>query len=243
MSISTPPSSAPPKKSGMGCLGCGCSILVVLFLLFGGLVGGCGYLIAKTYLAVTSETAADIPAAPADQNLTMSTQRKLADFDHDVKNHQAATISLSAEELNAMIANNPDMAKNNIHVFLSLDGDKGRVQVTAPTSVIGHGVNDGRYLNIDSSFGIHFDPGTKSIIVEFNTLHAGKMTLIGTPAEDESANGGFLQGLARGFSQSFGPSFNQSFNAGLRKNPDAESLLDQAKVVEIQDGQLVIKTQ
>jgi hypothetical protein len=243
MSISTPPPPAPPRKSGMGCFGCGCSILVILFLLLAGLVAGCGYLIVKTYQAVTSETAADIPAPPPDQNLVISTQRKLADFDHDVKNHQPATISLSAEELNAMIANNPDVIKNNVRVFLSLDGDKGRVQATAPTSALGHVVTDGRSLNIDSSFRIHFDTGTKNIIFEFNTLHMGKMTLIGAPAEDESTNGGFLQGLARGFSQSFGPSFNQSFNAGLKKNPDTEAFLNQTKTVEIQNGQLVIKTQ
>jgi hypothetical protein len=244
MSISTPPPpAAPKKKGGMGCLGCGCLFLVVILLLFGGLVAGTGYGIYAAYQAASSETAADIPAPNTDQQLVATTQRKLADFAHDIKDHQSATISLSADELNALIANNPDVAKNNVHIFLSLNDSEGRIQATVPTSAIGHGVSDGRYLNVDSSFEVHFDQGTKSIMFDFHTLHVGKMTLIGTPGADEQSASGFSQSFMRSFAQSFSPSFSQSFNTGLRKNPDAESLLNQTKSVDIKNGQLVIVTQ
>jgi hypothetical protein len=246
MSISTPPpppSSAPSKKAGLGCLGCGCIFLVVIFLLIGGLIGGTGYLVYKAYEAASSETAADIPPANTDQQLTSSAQHKIADFAHDVKDHQAATITLSADELNALIANNPDAVKNNVHIFLSMKESEGRIQASIPTSAFGHGISDGRYLNVDSSFEVHFDQETNSIMFDFHTLHAGKLTLIGTPAADDQNGSPMPEAFTRSFAQSFGPSFSNAFNTGLKKSPDAENLLNQTKSVEIKNGQLEISTQ
>src|SRR5471032_1664829 len=98
MSVSTAPPPAPPKKGGLGCLGCGCLVLALLVILFLGLVAGGTYLVYTKAVGLTSTTPATIPSFNGSDDLYHAAQQKLTDFDHDLKNHQAATIELSADE-------------------------------------------------------------------------------------------------------------------------------------------------
>src|SRR5471032_823507 len=102
MSVSTAPPPAPPKKKGLGCLGCGCLVLALLVILFVGLVAGACYWSYSEVIALTTTTPAAIPSFEGSDDLYQTTRQKLADFNHDVKNHQAATIRLSADEINTL---------------------------------------------------------------------------------------------------------------------------------------------
>jgi hypothetical protein len=216
MSISTPPPPVRPKKKGMGCLGCGCLILALLVLLVLGLVAGASYLGYRNVLNLTSTTPSALPAVASTDDLYNSAKQKIADFDHDVKNHQAATVQLSPDEINALIARDPTVQKYNIRSYVSFTSDQGRVQMSLPTELLSSGIVRGRYVNLDTSFGINFDPPTRSIILNFHNTS---------------------------FTNAFTPAFNQSFNKGVRQNPDGAALLNQAKSIEIKDGELVIETQ
>jgi len=238
MSISTPPV---PKKRGLGCLGCGCLVLALLVILFVGLLGGIGYWIYAEGVALTSTTSPAIPTFNGSDDLYLATKQKLADFDHDVENHQAATIQLSADEINVLLARNPDVSKYNIHTHVTLTNNEARLQISLPTDALTHGIIKGRYFTLDTSFEVHFDPQTKSVNLTFHTIQVGNETVLGGSPDNSASS--LSQGFMRGFQQSFTPSFNQSFNADIRKNPDGAALLDQAKSIEIQDGQLVIETQ
>jgi hypothetical protein len=230
MSVSTPPV---PKKSGLGCLGCGCLVLALLVILFVGLVAGISYLGYTKVVGLTSTTPAAVPSFDGSDDLYRTTQQKLADFDHGVKNHQAATIRLSADEINILIARNPDVIKKHIHAFVTLTNNEGRVQASLPTNELSHGILKNRYFNFDASFGVHFDPQIKSLNLIFHTLQFGNKVLIGP--NSNSNNAASMRSLT--------PAFNQSLNAGIRNNPDGAALLDQAKSIEIEDGELVIETQ
>jgi hypothetical protein len=240
MSVSLPP-PAPPKKRGLGCLGCGCLVLALLVILFFGLVAGACYFGYEKMVSFTLPTPASIPSFDGDDNLYQTTLRKLADFDHDVKNHQAATIQLSADEINVLLARSPNVIKNNAHMFVTFMNNEGRLQASLPTDGVTYGIIKGRYFSTDTSFEVHFDPQTKSVNLIFHTLQFGNKILIGPDSENTqtSANAAFSQS----FKRSFAPTFNQSFNSGIRQNSDGAALLDQAKSIEIQDGQLVIETQ
>ena len=231
MSISTAPPPAPPKKRGLGCLGCGCLVLALLVILFVGLVAGGTYLAYTKVVGLTSTTPAAVPTFNGSDDLYASARQKLADFDHDVKNHQAATVQLSADEINTLIARDPDVIKNNIHAFVTLVNNEGRVQASLPTDGLSHGIIKGRYFNLDASFGVDFDPQTKSVNLTPHALQFGNKVLIGPNSENAA------------FMRSFTPAFNQSFNNAIRQNSDAAALLDQAKSIEIKDGALVIETQ
>lgn len=235
MSISTPPPAAPPKKTGCGCCGFGCGILGLLAILFVGLVGVSCYAVYASTLKMTSSAPSDIPASTASDDVYMSARQKLADFDHDVKNHQAATIQLSADEINVLVAHNPDAIKNNLRVFVSFNNNEGRLQASLPTDALSHGVVAGRYANLDTSFEVHFDLPSQSVLLTLHTLQFGKSELLSPESENDAT--------AKTLILWYTAIFNQSFNASIRKNPDGAALLDQAKSIEIKDGQLVISTQ
>jgi hypothetical protein len=235
MSISTAPPSAPPKKTGWGCCGLGCAFLVVLAILFLGLIGGLGYTVYANAYKLTSSEPSVMPASNVGDDVYMAARQKLADFDHDVKNHQATTIQLSADEINVLIARNPDAIKNNLRVFVSFNNNEGRLQASLPTDTLSHGVVTGRYANVDTSFEVSFDLPTRSVILTLHTLQFGKEALLKPDSENDPT--------ARSLLLWYTAVFNQAFNASIRKNPDGAALLDQAKSIEIKDGDLVISTQ
>jgi hypothetical protein len=189
----------------------------------------------RTAIGLTTATPPAIPAFKGSDELYQSTRQKIADFDHDVKSHQAATVRFTADEINILIARNPDVINNHIQAFVSLSATEGRLQASLPTDALSDGFLKDRYFHVDTTFEVHFDPTGKSVNVIPNTLQLGDRVLAGPSAGDDRA--------AQSFMRSFTPAFNQSFNSGIRKNPDGALLLDQAKSIEIEDSQLVIETQ
>src|SRR5476651_689804 len=134
MSISTGPLPTPPKKkSGLGCLGCGCVVLALLVVLAIVMAGSVAYGAYKLALDLSSPTPPAITAFDGGDDLYQKARQKLGDFDHDVQNHQAATIRLSADELNTLVARDPNLMKNHIKVFVTMTDAEGRMQAAFPT--------------------------------------------------------------------------------------------------------------
>jgi hypothetical protein len=240
MSISTP-APPPKKKSGCGCLGCGCLIVIILLLLLAGLIGGMGYFGYKGLVNMTTATPAEIPAFTAPDSSYATVQQKMAEFGQATANHQPSSIQLSSDELNTLISHNPDLAKKNIRVYVTLTGDEGRLQASLPTDSLAQGVLPDRYLNFDVTFGVSFDQQAKAVNLEPKSLKVGTQTVLGeSPDNSQTAS---TANFNKMLMNSFVPSFNQSFNQGLRKNPDIAKFLDQTQSIEIKDGELVIQTQ
>lgn len=234
MSISTPRPPAPPQKRGLGCFGCGCLVLVILVILFFALMGGAGYFGYKKALGLTSTAPANLPAATTPDSTFQTTWQKLADFDHDLKDHQPATIKLGADEINAIIAREPNFAKNNVRALVTFTGDEGQIQASVPTSLLAPSMMklpQDRYFNVTTSFAVGFDSSTKGVTVTLHSLQCGDNVVF-------SSSSGNQQVV-----QLYANFLNQSLNTQIRKDPDGALLLDQAKTVEIHNGQLVIETQ
>jgi hypothetical protein len=242
MSISTTPLRAPPpKKRGRGCLGCGCLFLAVLAILVGGLLFGAGYWFYSATIAITTATPPSLPSFPGSDDLYQTTLRKLADFDHDVKNHQPATVRLSADEINVLIARNPDVIANHIQAFVSLSDNQGRVQSNIPTELLSYGWIKGRYFSFDASFEVYFDLPAKSANFTYQALKIGKSSILG-PNSDAGVTAADAASKQK-VMLTFTPLINQYINSGIRQYPDGADLLDQAKSIDIQNGELVIVTQ
>ncbi len=242
VTITPPPPPTPAKKRGFGCLGCGCLILALLALLLAGLVGGICYVAYTSASGLTSATPATASSYDGGDPMYQSARQKIADFDHDLKNHHAATIRLSADELNTLIARNPDLAKRGIHLYVTLNNNEAQMQWACPTSVLPVPLFAGRYFNGSTDFRVSYDPNDKAIDFDFKNLEVGNdLVLIGESEENSQASSA-KENFMRGFAKSFAPAFTKSFNDGIRKNPDGAALLDQAKTVEVKDGELVIET-
>jgi hypothetical protein len=225
MSISTTPPPAPPKKKGLGCLGVGCIILAVLGLLFLAVVAGGCYMGYQKVVSLTSTTATDIPSFHGSDDVYNAAQQKITAFGHDVANHQAATIQLSADEINTLIARNPEMIRQQARLFVSLANDQVQVQGSIPTDTFVQSILKDRYVNFDTTFGLGFNSDTKSIELSLHHLQIG----------DQPTPENLLPTMQA--------EFTPLLSAELQKYPPANDLLQQAKSIEVKDGELVIETQ
>jgi len=104
MTVYTPPPPAQPKKKGLGCFGCGCVVLLLLGVLTVGLTGALAYVIHSRLMEITSDTPANIATFDGGDEMYATAKQKLADFNHDQQSHQPATLQLSADEINTLIA-------------------------------------------------------------------------------------------------------------------------------------------
>jgi hypothetical protein len=225
MSVSTPPPPVQKKKSGMGCLGCGCLVLVLLVLLFVGLVAGGSYFIYEKMVGLTSTTPADVPSFNGSDDVYNAAQQKLAAFAHDVQNHQAATIQLSADEINTLIARDPEMIRKKAHLFVTLTNDVAQVQGSIPTSAFTQGILQDRYFNFDTTFGLGFNSDAKNLDLTLHHLQVG----------DQTTSPNLLPTVQLELAA--------LLNAKLQQNPTTKNFLQQAKSIEVKDGQLMIETQ
>jgi len=222
-----PPAPGAPvaKNRGLGCLGCGCLILVLLVLLFVGLIGGACYWTYHKAAKLTSATPSTVQTFDGGDALYQGATQKLTAFDQALQQHQPATLRLSADEINTQIARDRDFADNNIHVFLTMIDDKADMQISFPTNALQVNLFSGRYVNGEISFGMNFDPTSKTLNFVLHGLHL--------------ANQEVPKNILPTLQNELAPAINQL----LQKDPECQKILNQAKSIEIKDGVLIIEIQ
>ena len=147
---------APPRRKGLGCFARGCltvSIFAVVLAIagFAGLYWGLhrnsalfygSYWLAKTRSLATAPTI--VPEFNASDQQIQLAQERWQDFEQRTRAAQAAEIELSADDINALIANSDGVRGK---VFVSIDGNLLRLQVSVPLGeFLGR---PGYYLNGD----------------------------------------------------------------------------------------------
>jgi hypothetical protein len=236
MSVTTPP---PPiiirqRRSGFGCVGCGCTVLAILALLFLVLVGSGLYVAYKTVLGVSSTTAADVPGYEGGEQVFTSAEQKIAAFSADVDSHKPSTLQLNGDEINAIIAHDPAVIERNIHVHVTLT-DTVQVQAAVPSAPASWGIVRDRYFNIDTTCAIAFDANSKRLELMPTEVQIGDKVLVGgDAARDQSATAGIASVIT---------SLNQLLNDQMQKDPHTADLLHHAQTIAVTNGQLVIQTQ
>jgi hypothetical protein len=226
MAIQQPLQPAPKKKSGMGCLGCGCLILVLIFLLIAGLAAGVVYMGFKGLNGFSSaQPLAFTPYSGGEDNYA-NAQKKITAFNQDVSASRTSTLTLSADEINSLIAHTDGLKQFHAQVLVSMQGDELRLQGEIPTDFvpfINLGVKN-RYFNLDATTGVSFNSDTKEIELDLHKLQFGDTV------------------VPQNSLASLQASFSQSLNQQLQQNPGANSLLQHTQSITIKDGQFVIET-
>jgi hypothetical protein len=205
----------------MGCCGCGCLILVLLVLLLAALIGGSTYLV---YDKVTSTTAANIPSMDAGDDVYSQARQKISGFNHDLESHLPASLHLNSDEINTLIARNPDFAATKIQMCVTLTGDQGRLQASVPMAALTQDKVKDRFVNFDTTFGVNLDLDTRSLNLIFKSFQVGSEK---APENDLPLLQSFIN-----------PQINQVF----LNDAAAKSLINRASAIEIKDGELVIQT-
>jgi hypothetical protein len=225
MAISRPP---PPQKkdSGMGCLGCGCLILVAILLVLVGLAGGLAFFLYKDAVAVTSSAPAAFPPYNGSDDIYASAQKKISDFNQAVGTGNPATLTLSADEINSMLAHDRDLNRMHARYLVELNGDEARLQGSVPTDSIAliAPFIQGRYVNADATFALTFNTDSKTVGLDLHKMQIGD-----TPVPQNAL-------------PTMQVELYPWINMLLQKYPAASNALKAATTVGVKNGQFVIVT-
>ena len=225
MSISTPP---PPqkKKSGCGCFGCGCFIVILLLLLLIGLIVGGGYFGYKNAYKLTSTAPSDVPLFTGGEDIYKAAQQKTSELQHDIETHQTGSIHLSADEINSLIAHDPTLTQRQDRMFVTFTDNQAQVQGSLPTDSIPilQSVIKDRYINFDTTFGLNLDSSTKSLDIDLHHMQIGNVNAPSNALPTLQAE------------------LTPVLNMQIQNNASLKNLLQQAKTIEIENGEMVIET-
>ncbi len=213
------------KRRGKGCLGCGCAVLVAIVLLLAVLA----FLFYRKFDAVaqtyTSSAPADIPTTDGGDAVYRATQAKLNTFTQALQQNRPATLRLSADEINTLIARDPGYAALHGKVHVSLEGDTAEIQSSLQLGQVEKIYLADRYFNSDATLGLGFIPATHSIVLDVRRLQ-----LSGQPLPP-SAN------------QSLSQTLSTMVNQQLQLNSQAKTFLDRAQKIDVESGELVIESE
>jgi hypothetical protein len=131
----------PPRRRGLGCFARGCLVLLVFAIVLGiacfagvfwglqrhsAIVHGI-YWLAKTHSIADSPV--PVPEFSASDNQIQSVRERWQDFEQKTRAGQPAEIELTADDINTLIATNPDARGK---VFVVIDGNQLRLQTSVP---------------------------------------------------------------------------------------------------------------
>ena len=218
-----PTGAPPPQKSGggCGCFGTGCLIALGVLLLLGLVVGIGGFFVAKQFREnLTADHPVPVPVFPATEAQYSAVTSRLRAFSDAIKAHQGAALELSADDLNTLVAKDPDYADLRGKLFFTIEQDLLGVQASAPLGdmpIVGT-LFRGRYFNGKASGEITVSQGTLRFVP--HTLEANGKRL-GPDA---------MKGLTT--------RFDDSLQREIRRRPDAVKALSRIDTLDVGDGKV-----
>jgi hypothetical protein len=146
----TPPIVVVQKKSGWGCAGTGCVIVLIIAVLAAGALYLGGKKALQTVQSATTTVPVVIPTADAGPEVYTAAENKMDTFEQAFQRGAPATLHLNTEEINTLIARDPDWEKARGRVAVQLKDNTARLQASIDLSMMGTQIVAGRFLNVDS---------------------------------------------------------------------------------------------
>lgn len=205
---------------GRGCLFYGCLGLVVLFVVGAvGLYFGTRFVLNKAVSIYTSTSPAALPKVTISDDEFSVLQKRVADFSAVVKNPtNAASLTLSSDEVNALIAKDPGFSAFNNKLHVAIEGNQLKGTVSWPLDELGISKLKGRYVN--GMAGLKAALVNGQLIVNLDSLAVNGKTL------PESV----MQGLRA-----------ENLAKDLNKDPKKAEFIRKFENFEIKDGKLTLK--
>jgi hypothetical protein len=205
-------------KPRRGCFFYGCITGVVLLLLvMGALLVGLHY-VKKLVNRYTDTQPVELPTVQMPQGEIDKLKRRFEDFQTAVREQQPVQpLTLSADEINVLIANGRGGQALQDKLFVSLEGDQLKGQVSVPLKEIGLTMFKGRYLNGSATFSLSFHNGVLAVTPRA-VLVKGKLL----PEV-------YMQEIRK-----------QNLAASLANEPRATAVLQGLEDIQVKDGKLVV---
>jgi hypothetical protein len=203
-------------KARRGCFFYGC--IVGLLMMFVVVVAGLlGLRYAKKMVTDFTDTSpatlptVNLPPAEIDQ-----LNKKVDGFREGLRNKTAtAPLTLSADELNALIATNPDLQQLKGKLYVSIEGDQLKGQVSVPMEDLGLPAFRGRYLNGKATFSLALKNGMLRLTAQHITVKDKPMPDI------------YMQKIR-----------TQNFGKNINSDPRASAALNNFQEIQVNDGRM-----
>jgi hypothetical protein len=136
---------APPPAKGTGCFEKGC-LIVIAFVIFLAIAFAGGTFLAVRFLRSSyfATAPAQLPASTATKEEQQAARAKWQEFEDAARAHKGARIEMSADQINALIASEPDLRGK---AFVKIDDDTARLGMSV--SLDGSRLLRGRYMNAE----------------------------------------------------------------------------------------------
>ncbi|MCX6907290.1 MAG: hypothetical protein NTY01_04525 [Verrucomicrobia bacterium] len=215
--------AAAPKKHGCFFYGCLTSIVIAVLLVIGVCVAGYYGLskFANLALAYTDTEPMTLPAVQVDPAVYAALQKRVQEFKTVVDAGKPATLALTADELNMLVAGDKNAAQWKGRVWFEIKGNDIKGQLSMPldfvSSVPGLGKFKGRYLNGAASVQATMALGV--LVVRLQSLEVK-----GKPLPDE-----LMAALSR-----------ENLAKDATRNRETAAFLARLADLTVQDGKLIL---
>jgi len=146
-----------PAPSGMGCFAKGClSLIIAGLVLVAVFVGGTFFVLNRALNAFTSTQSVQIQVRQATPTERQVAKAKLDTLRSAARNHQEATIEFNADEINALIANEPEFRGARGHMRVAIANSIASIDVSAPLDSMHWRRLKGRWFNGNIEFGFSY---------------------------------------------------------------------------------------
>ncbi len=222
--LATPrPPWRPARPGGLGCVAVGCVVLLIVGLLGAGLLGGFAYWGLNQVRGLTDDHPEPVPIMGATDAQAAEVAARLKAFAGAMDQKARATLTLSADDLNILVARDPRYRTARGRVFFAIRQDTLHTRVSIPLDGI-PGFK-GRWFNGAAGLDVRFVDG--------------ELTL--KPVSLEYRGKQVSQAMLRAFSTpEVTQQLNESLREQMRKDPEFEQTARQIESIDIKDNKLVI---
>lgn len=213
-----------PVRKGRGCLFYGCLTLVVLVVVgAAALYFGTRYALNQAIQKYTDSGPMTLPKVEFTVAEAAGAQARFKAFQEAIKaGTPTEPLSLAEKEINALIANSPDFGKLKDKVYVSLDGNQIKGQISYPLEEVPipwlARMGKGRYLNGAAGLNVSMQNG--SLLVTLQSLEVK-----GEPVPDQ-----FMAGVRQ-----------QNLAQEVYKDARNVEALGKIESIEIKDGKIEVK--
>jgi hypothetical protein len=207
-----------PAKRRRGCLFYGClggtaCLLAILIAFLLGL-----YQLKKMLNFYTDTQGVALPTVQMTAPEIEQLKQRVENFQDAVRTGRPTPpLTLSAEEINAFIQTDPNLARVKGKLYVTIEGDRLKGQISAPLDDLGLALFRGRYLNGSGIFSIALRNGDLLVT-------ADSLVVKGRPLP-----GVYMDKIR-----------SQNLAANMSNNPRASVALNHLQDIKISDGKLVL---
>jgi hypothetical protein len=205
-----------PVKRRRGCLfyGCFTSCILVLVLLAGLILG---YLKIRNFFTDTKPVA--LPTVAMSDADMQQVRQRVDTFSSDIRSARPTQpLSLSGDEINALIATDPHWKALKGKLYVTIEGDQVKGQLSVPTADVGLGIFKNRYINGSAALNVSLKNGTLLLSIQ-------SLLIKGRPIPEK-----YMQQIRA-----------QNLAQGVNDDPKASAGLNKLKSIEVKDGKLIIE--